>query len=740
MIRNNITIIILAIGLFILGCSSNSTNPVTPINEENNLPGVTTSDSSQAGHELAGIWTINFDPISNDISMEPFRDAAYHYSALWHLLPPRCEDCVQIHVNSWNSGTNIIEADVTLKNPYILIAYDVRGIVFTDELGHMLVNDDAWTGLFDIPGGEDINPFKAFAKDVARRAAVPYAYNTENFKIHCPEPGDIHYAVDVSINNNCFEPYAIENFLQNELLEDIGSTADLSVDVYDWQDDVDIVKIAAEVITGEEFSYFSHSSGCTWTYEITNNSGAPNGNYTVLMTAESNTLPLYKFVKIRVGPKEGWVRTWGGTGVDHAILSVTDDTGNIYTTGYFSDAVNFGGEIYYESNGQADVFLSKYDSKTGLYWVNVWGGSGSDSGTDIALDDMGHVYISGRFEETVDFNPGEGIDEHTAMGNEDSYFSKFDTDGNFIYAKTWGSSGQDYSEGIATDDWNDIFVAGSFQSTADFDPGAGEVNLTSNGMCDAYVSKFDSAGTFQWVGSIGGGSDDGAYSVCTDSAGDVYVTGQYPGYYYTHLTKWDGEGNYQWTKTWGGGHTNGGHAIAADDSDYIYVTGWFVYTVDFDPGTGTDSHSSNGERDAFVSKFDTDGNHYWAATWGGSGREFGQGVAFDDSDNVYVSGFFHNSVNFDTGGGSDIHDSAGGSDAYIIKFDSSGNYITAQTWGGPGNDVGTGVTAYDDNSLYVAGWFSDTADFFPGMGIEEHESNGADDCFLLKLNSNCGWD
>jgi hypothetical protein len=740
MIRNNITIIILAIGLFILGCSSNSTNPVTPINEENNLPGVTTSDSSQTGHELAGVWTINFDPISQDISMEPFRDAAYHYSALWHLIPPNCADCMGIHVNSWNPSSHVIDADVTLKNPYILIGYDVRGIVFTDELGHVLVNDDAWTDLFDIPGGEDINPFKAFAKDVPRHAFVPYAYNTANFQIYCPGPGDIHYAVDVSINNNCFEPYAIENFLQNELLEDIGSTADLTVDVYDWQNDVDVVKIAADVITGEEFSYFSHPSGSTWTLEITNNSGALNGYYTVLLIAESNTFSLYKYVRIRVGPKEGWVRTWGGTGADHAINSVTDDIGNIYVTGYFSDIVYFGGELAYESNGAGDVFLCKYNSDGEIQWVNVWGGSGPDTGTDIALGDMRHVYVTGQFEETVDFDPDEGIDEHTSMGSGDSYFSKFDTDGSFIYAKTWGGTSSNYGEGIVTDDFDNVFIAGSFIGTVDFDPGEGVVNLTSNGANDIYVSKFDSAGTFLWVGSIGGGSDDGGYAVCTDSAGDVYVTGQYPYYYYTHLSKWDGEGNYQWTKTWGGGHTNGGHEIAADDSDNIYVTGWFVYTVDFDPGTGTDSHSSNGERDAFVSKFDTDGNHYWAATWGGSGREFGMGVAFDDSDNVYVSGFFHNSVDFCPGPGSDIHDSAGGSDGYIIKLDSSGNYIIAQTWGGSGNDVGCGVTVYDENSLYVSGWFADVADFFPGAGIEEHESNGLDDCYLLKLNSNCGWD
>ena len=740
MFRLHFSILIISVVVLLLGCSSNSGNPVTPSTEGNNLPGVITSGSSQTGHELAGVWTINFDPISQNISMEPFRDAAYHYSALWYLLPPNCADCIQVHVNSWNPTTNIIDADVTLKNPYILIAYDVRGIVFTDEQGHMLVNDDAWTGLFDIPGGEDINPFKAFAKDVPQHAFVPYAENTENFQIYCPEPGDIHYAVDVSINNNCFEPYAIDNFLQNELLEDIGSTADLSIDVYDWQDDVDVVKIAADFITGEEFSYFSNSGGSTWTYEITNNIGALNGNYTVLLIAESNTFSLYKYVRIRVGPKDGWVRTWGGTGVDQAKNNVTDDIGNIYTTGYFSDTIYFGGELVYESNGAADVFLCKYNSDGEIQWVNVWGGSGSDQGMDIALDNMGHVYVTGQFEGIVDFDPDEGIDEHTAVGSGDSYFSKFDTDGNYIYAKTWGGTSSNYGEGIATDNWNNIFVAGSFIGTVDFDPDGGVENLTSNGANDIYVSKFDSSGIFQWVGREGGGSDDGGYAVCTDSAGDVYVTGQYPYYYYTPLIKWDGDGNHQWTITWGGGHTNGGHAVAADDSDNIYVTGWFVYSVDFDPGPGSETYSSNGERDAFVSKFDTDGNHYWAATWGGTGREFGCGVAFDDSDNVYVTGFFHNSVDFDPSAGSDIHNSAGGSDGYITKFDSSGNYILSQTWGGSGSDVGSGITVYNSDSLYVAGWFADTADFFPGTGIEDHESNGADDCYLLKLNSNCGWE
>ena len=127
-----------------------------------------------------------------------------------------------------------------------------------------------------------------------------------------------------------------------------------------------------------------------------------------------------------------------------------------------------------------------------------------------------------------------------------------------------------------------------------------------------------------------------------------------------------------------------GYGVTADDPGNVYVTGSFWSTVDFDPGPGTDEHSSSGWDDAFLSKFDANGDFQWACSWGGGANDHGYGVAIDGSGNVYVTGYFFGTVDFDPGEGEDAH-SAFGLDVVLSKFDSNGNFQWARTWGGAGD-------------------------------------------------------
>ncbi|MCK4719058.1 hypothetical protein KAU08_00290, partial [bacterium] len=123
-------------------------------------------------------------------------------------------------------------------------------------------------------------------------------------------------------------------------------------------------------------------------------------------------------------------------------------------------------------------------------------------------------------------------------------------------------------------------------------------------------------------------------------------------------------------------------------------------------------------------------------TWGGSGYDRGRGVAADGSGYVYITGYFRSTVDFDPGGG-DPHTSNGGADVFLSKFDSSGNFEWALTWGGSGYDRGYGVAVDGSGKVYVTGVFEFKVDFAPtdppcSEAPDEHTSNGWFDIFLTK--------
>jgi hypothetical protein len=394
---------------------------------------------------------------------------------------------------------------------------------------------------------------------------------------------------------------------------------------------------------------------------------------------------------------DGWARTWGGSGAyDYGYSVAIDGSGNAFVTGSFSGTVDFDpgpGVDNHTSNGNWDVFLSKFDSNGDLLWARTWGGSVWDWGYSVAIDGSGNALVTGSFGGTVDFDPGPGVDNHTANGNDDAFISKFDSNGDLLWARTWGGSDSVYGNSVAIDGSGNAYVTGEFYNTADFDPGPGVDNHTSNGFLDVFLSKFDSNGDFLWARTWGGSDDDKGYSVGIDGSGNAYVTGFFEG------------------------------------------------TVDFDPGPGVDNHTSTGgSSDVFLSKFDSNGDFLWARTWGESGYDKGYSVAIDGSGNAFVTGyFFKGPADFDPGPGVDNHTSNGSRDVFLSKFDSNGDFLWARTWGGSGYDYVYSVGIDGSGNAYVTGCFEETVDFDPGPGVDNHTSNGYYDAFLSKFPPDGNW-
>ncbi|MCU0440201.1 MAG: putative Ig domain-containing protein, partial [Raineya sp.] len=321
-------------------------------------------------------------------------------------------------------------------------------------------------------------------------------------------------------------------------------------------------------------------------------------------------------------------------------------------------------------------------------WAKSMGGLGSDRSYNIAVDASGNIYTTGVFRNTADFDPNAGTFNLTSTGGEDIFVSKLDASGNFVWAKSIGGTSNDQGNSIVVDASGNVYTTGFFQGTADFDPGTGVFNLTSAGSYDIFVSKLDASGNFVWAKSIGGTSLDFSNSIAIDASGNVYTTGIFEG------------------------------------------------TVDFDPNAGVfNLTSASFFGDIFVSKLDASGNFVWAKSMGGFNDDQAYNITIDASGNVYTTGFFQGTADFDPGTGVFNLASAGSYDIFVSKLDASGNFVWAKNMGGTGFDQGNSIVVDASGNVYTTGIFRNTADFDPGTGVFNLTSAGFNDIFVSKLDA-----
>ena len=450
----------------------------------------------------------------------------------------------------------------------------------------------------------------------------------------------------------------------------------------------------------------------------------PDPAKTDLHTSHKGTIDAYLSKFDSTGAFQ-WARTWGGApagtpqnafdGRDTAYGVGVDSLGNVYVVGPFRYTVDFNPdptitETYTSNaNSENNIYLSKFTPDGTFQWVRTWGPTnGSAEGYNVVVYGN-YLYVVGDFRGDCDFNPWGVPDVHlnhgTAPYGFDAFLSKFDLNGNFQWAKTWGGEGYDDGPGVAVDSAHNVYVAGMYASqTINFDPASGSGGLghpahDSGILVDVFLSKFDSNGNFQWVRTWGEqGTEDATGNVAVDGVNNVYVAGRFAstncdfnpggspdihssnGALDAFLSKFDSNGTFQWAKTWGGSGGDEATGLAVDGAGHVYVAGRFHNTVDFDPGSGVDNHTSNGQYDVSLSQFDASGN-FWAKTWGGSGDDF-SGVTVDESGNVYAAGDFVGLVDFDPDGGGDNHTAVGGSDAFFSKF-----LPSLKLWGAPGDQM-----------------------------------------------------
>jgi hypothetical protein len=648
---------------------------------------------------------------------------------------------------------------------------------------------------FAVPKAK-LNGFKRFVSSGAENTRNAfYAGDTieQTYDIDMPDSAFVFgYAVDTSWappttkpvtdpmkdfppSANCPEPWRVETQLSaiGSGLDTHGGEVQLSVNVYDYQGKDSYsppILECPELFDGTKTaSWISDGSGfSSWGIKVGNEKLAPGGDYKCLIKVVDNAnagsppyldLTAYQIQTLHVNPP-GWARTWGGLWVDYGYSVTVGSSGDEYVCGFFWDTIDFDpgyGADNHTSSGNEDAFLSKFDSFGNFVWVRTWGGTGNDRAYCVAVDGSGNVYVTGIFEGTVDFDPGAGTDTRSSNGDLDVFISRFDPSGNFAWARTWGGADADEGTGVAVANSEGICVTGYFSGTVDFDPGAAKDDHTSNGGGDVFLSAFDPLGNFKWARTWGGTSFELGHWLATDSSGSIYVTGYFGDTvdfdpstdtdYHTaslcgdFLSKFDLTGTFLWARTWGGDGLGEAIGIAVDGSGNVYVTGYFEGSVDFDPGAGVDNHTSvENSLSPFLSSFDPSGNFNWAVTWGGADWAEGLGVDADGLGNIYVTGDFSGTADFDPGAGIDNHKAHGFvEDVFLSKFDQSGNFMWARTWGGLGSDYGNSVAAAASGDVYVTGSYQKTADFDPGAGTDNHTAEYLDDVFLSKFPPDGNW-
>lgn len=450
-----------------------------------------------------------------------------------------------------------------------------------------------------------------------------------------------------------------------------------------------------------------------------------------------------------------WAKQMGGKIISNPLDIGLDKAGNVYSTGYANDSVDFdpGPGVYkLGSTGVPFLFVSKLDTAGNFVWAKqVLASGGHVYGQALAVDSADNIYVTGSFNKTADFDPDPLVNNSIIpSGDYDVFIMKLNSSGRLLWVKTISGAAYEGARNICVDKNCNVYVAGTYNGVVDFDPSPSATFLDTAGYLDAFLCRLDSAGNFKYVRTFGGSAAPSACDIRCVQIGhneDVIFGGSIrsvididPGPvanllvgvdYDAFVAKLDSAGNFQWAKSWGGANQDHSNGVAVDGKDNIYITGTLASpTVVMDPGPGTTVLTGG----AFTMKLAADGKFLWAT---GVKNALAFSISIPQEDKIYTAGFFNSSADFDPGTGTFNLSSMGMSDAYVSLCDGNGNFGKAVSFGGTGTELLYGLATSNTGDLYTLGSFQQTVDFNPGAAVYNLSCTGTGssqgDIFVHKM-------
>ncbi len=449
-----------------------------------------------------------------------------------------------------------------------------------------------------------------------------------------------------------------------------------------------------------------------------------------------------------------WSTYFGGSDFDVATDVATDTYNNVYVTGQTASD-NFplsSGAVQSTRRGALDLFIAKFDSYGTLQWATYYGGSLQEFSAQSAVDDFANVYFGGATVST-DFPVTANAFQNVAPGGgDDAVLVKLDMNGTRLWATYVGGKKEDEIWDVSVDNENNVVHTGltnsnNFPTTT----GAFQTGLASGNAYDTFISKFNASGMPVWTTLYGGKDDDVGRGIAVDAANNVIASGRtvsnnFPvtsGAFQSsktgsgwdaYIIKFTSTGTRSWATYLGGSDNEGGKVLVSTLANGNIAVGGWTSSLDFPVSSGAFQQSyGGGGIDAYICMFTDAGAILWSTYCGGKDYEFPGDFSMDGGNNLLlISQTYSSDMPVSTGAFQ--MSKAGGTDAYVTKFDASGNQIWGTYFGGSATERAEAIAADANGNVIIAGGTASTD--FPILGAYQSTLNNIGDAFVAQLDPN----
>lgn len=461
----------------------------------------------------------------------------------------------------------------------------------------------------------------------------------------------------------------------------------------------------------------------------------------------------------------GWASEVKSSYSNYSGPSAIDDNDYLSVAGYLpyngGTLVVQNQQISHLPGGLPGIFIQRYAPNGDFLWMKYIRNAARMGISDIQVDNNGNTYILGGFKDSIDLDPSSNVAmayahySTTTASYNSAYLLKLDSDGNYVWSKTFDGSTLISPYNMRIDAQGQIYLSGTFMYEMDADPGSGRRMLggrnpvTVMNVFDFFVIKLSALGDLIWAfdianGGVAGsgsttyldgleldatgiyllGSSSAPFDVNPDPAVQTILTPVQP-YSDLYVIRYNTNGRLMWHRQIGDGSLCRLSSMMVVDNSAIVFSGYAWDSIDFDPGPQVQWADQG-----YISKIDSSGN----TVWGASAAE-AYGMTVDRNDNLILTGYFRGRQDFDPSPDSNYLTALGLEEAFITTYNAQGQYVDATSITSSGREYAKAIHATRFGDLYLLGQYRDTFDIDPTSGVKNRISSGGTDAFLLRLKT-----